>query len=546
MSLQREHRKLIHNHVVATHLACTFVLLAAVWKYLNLAATDAHPTFLFYFFLLSLPFLAEVLLLSNTDESRIENKGVAFFYILFPALAAIIILFFPEGRVPYARTVLLLPVLVTGYLKGRTAAYIMSAVCWLALMIHDVLHGIPAVQALTDTNFVLMAIIIFGAWFSGTISELESHYRRRLTSMVYTDDLTGLKNERFLYERLFSLADETQKAFQPLSIIFIDVDNFKYYNDVYGHQEGDQLLVSLGEVIAKSVPEAALTARYGGEEFVVVLPGFEAESAAEIAESIREQAEQLGLPKGHPDGPAVTISCGVASMPRHAKNYKELVRNAEQALYEAKVLDKNRVVIYCSVFDDMAEDERELVNSVQTLIAVINVKDRYTYGHSVRVLKYASEFASWLGLEGDELRFLRYAAFLHDIGKIEIDRYLLNTPGRLTPEEINTFRQHPHWGSEIVGAIPSLEPAARIIRHHHENYDGSGYPDQLKGEEIPLAARIIRIVDSYDAMTTDRPYHGAMSDADAIEQLVENAGTAFDPELVQLFKTKKSTMRSFT
>jgi diguanylate cyclase (GGDEF)-like protein len=540
MSPELERQKRLHNHIMAMHLGCTFVLIGTVLDYLNVNPQNMYPTFLIYFFALSLLFLVEILILRDYNESRLGEQARGLLYTLFPTVVAALVLFITGDHVPYAKVVLLLPVLTAGSLAGRGAAYGTGTFAGLALWSYDVWRGTPPAAA-ANTNFVLLAIIALVAWYAGGLAELEENHRHKLTRLMYTDDLTGVYNQRYLYERLTAL-DREASALRPLSLVFIDVDNFKYCNDVFGHQQGDRVLAAIGGILQGALEPPAFAARYGGEEFVAVLPGCSTEKAAKVAEKIRRQVE------GHPffteakqEEVAITVSCGVASLPTHAPNYKELIKRADHALYEAKSLKKNRVCVYSGVFEDLLgaaeEKEKELINSVQTLVSVINAKDQYTYGHSLRVLRYASDLAKRLHLGTEEARLLRCAAFLHDVGKLEIDRYLLNKVEALTEQDLCTLRQHPCWGSEIVGSIPALREIAGVILYHHENYDGSGYPAKLRGAGIPLPARIIRVADSYDAMTTDRPYRKAMSPQKALEEIRHYAGTWYDPQVVEAFRS---------
>jgi putative nucleotidyltransferase with HDIG domain len=176
-----------------------------------------------------------------------------------------------------------------------------------------------------------------------------------------------------------------------------------------------------------------------------------------------------------------------------------------------------------------------LLNSIRTLISVINAKDRYTYGHSERVTEHAVKLATRLGLPQEEIHLLGYAAFLHDIGKIEVDREVLNKVDRLNDKEWKMIQHHSEWGSEIVKAVMKLHPIVPVILHHHENFDGSGYPSGLKGNDIPILARIIRVADSYDAMVSHRPYKKTLAASEAVEEIVSNSGTQFDPQVANVF-----------
>jgi HD-GYP domain-containing protein (c-di-GMP phosphodiesterase class II) len=207
-------------------------------------------------------------------------------------------------------------------------------------------------------------------------------------------------------------------------------------------------------------------------------------------------------------------------------------------LYKAWSLSRQNIELYFSVFDNMeiSSDEREVLNSIRTLVSVINAKDRYTYGHSERVTYYSHKMAEKIGLSEEEIRWVDYASFLHDIGKIEIDREILNKPSKLNNAEWAIIKQHPIWGSDMVKPLTKLRPIVSIIRYHHENYDGSGYPEGLSGDEIPVISRIIRIVDSFDAMTSHRPYRRNMSWDEALDEIRRHAGTLFDPALVVYFE----------
>jgi HD-GYP domain-containing protein (c-di-GMP phosphodiesterase class II) len=294
----------------------------------------------------------------------------------------------------------------------------------------------------------------------------------------------------------------------------------------------------IGDVLNEKISSSGFVARYGGDEFVVVLPDADSESAKKTAEEISEiiNLKNFQGEEYQPEG-KITFSCGIAVCPTHALNVKDLIKHADQALYRAKSLDRNKVELYFSVFDklDVEGDEKELLNSIRTLVSVINAKDRYTYGHSERVTDQAIKLANKIDLPQEQIYLLGYAAFLHDIGKIEIDRDLLNKVGSLNNEEWDTLKCHSRWGCDIVKAVPKLHPIVPIILHHHENYDGTGYPVGLLGKEIPILARIIRIVDSYDAMVSHRPYKKHLTIATALEELRSGAGKQFDPDLVEHF-----------
>jgi putative nucleotidyltransferase with HDIG domain len=191
------------------------------------------------------------------------------------------------------------------------------------------------------------------------------------------------------------------------------------------------------------------------------------------------------------------------------------------------------------VFDEMSStlthEEKDLFNSIRTLIMVINAKDKYTYGHSLRLMELFKNLALRLGLNSQTVSNVSYGALLHDIGKIEIPREILNKHTRLSEEEWVILKQHPQWGADMIRPLSSIKGVKDIILYHHENLDGTGYPKGLKGEEIPIGARILRIADSYDAMTTNRPYKEALTKEQALEELVRYSGIYYDPVIVKEF-----------
>jgi putative nucleotidyltransferase with HDIG domain len=235
----------------------------------------------------------------------------------------------------------------------------------------------------------------------------------------------------------------------------------------------------------------------------------------------------------------LTVSVGVATYPDHAKNKEELIKLADEALYKAKHFSRNKVELYFSVLDELKSDlnqsEAELINSIKMLVRIVNAKDKYTYGHSERVGKYAVAIAEKMRLPEDDIKTIKIGAFLHDIGKIEVSRAILMKRGGLTDEEFELVKKHPHWGAEMVKTVDALQPVIPLLKYHHERYDGKGYPKGLKGERIPLHARIMAVADSFDAMTSNRPYGNRKNVKEAVEEMKRCSGTQFDPEIVDVF-----------
>ncbi len=230
---------------------------------------------------------------------------------------------------------------------------------------------------------------------------------------------------------------------------------------------------------------------------------------------------------------------GISVYPYKAKSDVELIKSADDALYRAKFFNKNRVEAYTSILDELKNDIDEkhidLVTSIKTLISVINAKDRYTYGHVERVVLYSRLLADKLKLAEEDKKNFIYGAYMHDIGKINISREILNKKMPLTKEEWEILKQHPLNGVEIIKPVGSLQNISDLILHHHERYDGKGYPDKLKGEDIPFLARALTVVDSFDAMTSNRPYNRRRTYEEAIEELKRCSNTQFDSYIVEKF-----------
>jgi diguanylate cyclase (GGDEF)-like protein len=433
------------------------------------------------------------------------------------------------------------PVIYAAIHHGQKYGLIFSCLCVIPLIINDLLHYSPeGVNKALEADLVLSLIIFMAAWLIGGFLDIERETIKKLAEMANRDDLTGLWNKRYFYHTFDDLFTRAKKENLNLSLVLADIDYFKTYNDALGHLEGDKVLKKIGEIIGHAVPSEAVAARYGGEEFAVLLPGYSSQQALTVAEQIRKEVENYPFfGKEYQPAQKITLSLGIATYPIHANTSIELIRRADDALFRAKSVRKNRTEIYFSVLDELCTSYNstgeDLLNTLKTLLSVIQAKDRYTRGHSERVTEYAVVVGEYLNLPAEELNTLRLSAFLHDIGKIEIERELLNKPLPLNEEERLLFQQHPVWGAEIVRSVPLLGKCTPIILAHHENFDGSGYPCGLKGEAIPLGARILRVVDSFDAMATNRPYRRALTVSRCLEELRRGAGTLYDPEIVTAF-----------
>ncbi len=542
---EEERQKRVYEYITTTHMLCLLIFVIT----LILSNRSIFPKNYFYPFanvelLLLLCLLGLVAVLSYITKMRLTQKTsnslsyIDFFYMVLPLILAVFILFLSHKNLSHTEAILLLPILITASIRGKKAGIFMASVCSLFLIINNVImqpEEFNIFKAIESCLIYISLMHIVG-WFIGGMSDIETKHRKHLTQMANTDILTGLYNHRYFQEKLKEYFQSVSEI-NPLSLIIIDIDHFKNYNDGFGHLAGDHVLEILGSLLKENV-KSGVVARYGGEEFVVLLPGSDSGTAILTAERLKKLVEDYKFyGEEYQPGGKITISCGVATSPVHGVSPKELIKRADYALYKAKSLSRNKVELYISVFEDLSlnENEKESFNSIRTLVSIINAKDRYTFGHSERITDYSVKLAMKLQLSEKCIQQLKYAAFLHDIGKIEADGHILNKPGALDDNEWKILRQHPIWGSEIVKSVSQLVPISKVILYHHENYDGSGYPDGIKAESIPLLARIIRIVDSFDAMTSNRIYKKNMTHSEAIEEIKRCSGTMFDPELTNIF-----------
>jgi diguanylate cyclase (GGDEF)-like protein/putative nucleotidyltransferase with HDIG domain len=356
-----------------------------------------------------------------------------------------------------------------------------------------------------------------------------------------TDELTGLRNHRYFQERLNQEIERSALSGDDFSVLTIDLDFFKTYNDIYGHAMGDEILQEFGQLIRSSIRTSDIGARYGGDEFAVILLRTSAEGAEMVAERIREGLQSSMDAKGI----MLTCSIGIACWRVDGITRETLIQAADKALYAAKAAGRNRVYLVSQLETAepvrpeatlKADDTNAIENIVYALAATVDTRDHYTYGHSKAVSRYATELAAAMGYTREGIKRIRAAALLHDIGKLSIPDSTLTKNGPLTNEEWEMMKHHPEMGVGILKYIVGLRGCIDAVLCHHEYYDGKGYPRGLKGNNIPLDARIMSIADAYDAMTSERSYkEGRMSREEALRELKKCAGTQFDPELVDVF-----------
>ena len=388
-----------------------------------------------------------------------------------------------------------------------------------------------------EGDIILVSSLMITSFILSLYINIENDYNLKLKELAVKDGLTGLFNHRSFQDILGSYIRNSKKENKEVSLLFMDIDNFKNYNDVNGHQRGDWLLTRLGEVLRNTVGDLGIVTRYGGEEFAVILYNQSEDTALNLGELIRQNIQNTYfIGQEHQPNKHITVSIGVSTYPKVAKTKKELIELADNALYRAKSFDKNRVERYYNILDEIDPSiDKKSLESVANMLNNINMKDKYTYGHSERVVIYAKKFATYLQMKDKDKKELLLGAYLHDIGKLEISKELLTKREKLSESEFNILRQHPTLGSDLVSSIKEFADVIPLIKYHHEKYDGTGYPSKLKGDDIPYLARILTIIDSFDAMTSKRPYNIRKDYKQAIGELEKCAGSHFDPELVYKF-----------
>jgi diguanylate cyclase (GGDEF)-like protein len=380
-----------------------------------------------------------------------------------------------------------------------------------------------------------LATALVGPLVAIALYQRSVHSALKAMRLALTDPLTGLGNHRHFHERLQHDLDKAQDEGFPLTLVLLDIDNFKLVNDRYGHPSGDKVLAQ----VAARLRQGGEAFRLGGDEFALLLPRRDEHEGLSIARSIIERMSETEIDLGE----VLNMSAGVATYPQHGVERSELVRVADSALYLAKEQGKNTVRVYRPDVIELVElrrlaegpDRAARLRAAASLAHAVDARDAYTGSHSYMVGELAARVARRMGLDSESIELTRLAGSLHDLGKLAIPEEILRKPGPLNEAERLVLERHPQIGYRMLDSL-GVEPVATWVLHHHERWDGDGYPEQKAGAEIPLGARILFVADAYDAMTTDRVYRGRLSHDRAIAELERCAGTQFDPEVVAAFK----------
>jgi diguanylate cyclase (GGDEF)-like protein/putative nucleotidyltransferase with HDIG domain len=417
---------------------------------------------------------------------------------------------------------------------------------------------------------------------------------QKAQEQAITDGLTGVKTHRFFMEALSAEWKRSTRAGRAFALVLMDLDRFKFVNDFYGHLEGDLVLQRVGHILEANCRRSDVVARYGGDEFVILMPETSMEQARQLASKLRSWvcADNLLREKN------VSASFGIACYPLHGSSPQELIQVADASMYlskhqggnavstadhfdpsEAKKWKKDVLEAYLGVtlkrlfstgpeaFEEIYQRLKQFTESlaateagngvtlvpsspesagpqalpqavldtVTSLAFAIDAKDHYTQGHSQKVSAYAALIAEAMDMRDAEIEEIRLGAVLHDIGKVGIPEQILNKSGPLNPAEWETMKSHVVFGAKILEPLTPLARIREMVHHHHEYFDGSGYPHSLKGEQIPLGARIIAVADAYDTITSDRTYKKGRSAADALAELERCANAQFDARIVEVF-----------
>jgi two-component system cell cycle response regulator len=358
----------------------------------------------------------------------------------------------------------------------------------------------------------------------------------QLAAAARTDSLTQLANRRELEERFAAELERSTRTARPLSILVLDLDWFKEYNDRFGHSAGDRVLVMLAQALKRATRTSDVVARLGGEEFGVLAPETDETEAYLLSERLRAEVRSAFARETE----KMTISCGVASFPIHGITSGELLHAADRALYEAKESGRDRSVVFKQAGVEGVEREKVAIERTSprlaSLVSLAEAVDRRkgSPANSRRVARYAEALAQKLRLPDEEIERVRIAALLRDVGEVGVAESILNKAGPLDPRERLEVERHPEIGARIVGAA-QLGRVGEWILTHHERPDGHGYPRGLREHQIPLEGRIVAVADAYGAMTADRPYRRPFSPHRARAELQARAGTQFDHDVVEAF-----------
>ncbi len=370
-------------------------------------------------------------------------------------------------------------------------------------------------------------------YYSASVLRNANLYQNAYRASIM-DDLTSLYNRKYALEYIMDCCNRQI----PKTLMLLNIDDFRLYNELYGAVEADNLVRLCAHGILQEIGPSDMGFRYGSDEFLITADGCDTEAAASL---VRRITKRIAADNTADTVWSLTISCGISAYPQISPNAMALIQDAMQAISYGKQTGKGMLTVYHSGIQTPPKNVSihaaydRIAPTVYALAAAIDAKDNFTFIHSMNVSKYAVILGEALGVSQDSLEILRYAALLHDIGKISIPEHILKKHSNLTPEEYDIMKTHVENSTKIIRHLPDMDYVIPAVLGHHERYDGKGYPKGLSGENIPYLARILAIVDCFDAMTARRVYKQPLPVSYAVSELIKNKGKQFDPVMVDKF-----------
>jgi diguanylate cyclase (GGDEF)-like protein len=384
---------------------------------------------------------------------------------------------------------------------------------------------------LTLSAALIAAIVLYLVFRSAQVRI--TRQTEALLDAADRDPLTATLNHGALVDIVAAAIERARDEQAAIAVALVDIDNFRLINETYGHEAGDEAILTVVGALRRALPDDVALGRYGPDELLLVAPAASVASMVGVLEGLRTDLADHALQFGASERLPLTVSAGVCIYPDHADSVTALLTAVAVTLQEARASGGDAIRVAGATAEP--EPETRTFDVFQGLIFAVDTKDRYTKQHSEDVARYGVFLARQLGLEPEQVAAIRVAGLLHDVGKIGIPDHILRKPGTLTPAEYDIVKQHVALGDLIVRDLPDVDVIRAGVRHHHERWDGAGYLDRLAGDEIPLVARILAVGDAFSAMTTTRPYRKAMSVAEALRRLEDAAGTQLEERLVTLF-----------